>query len=467
MQIKNDTEFLKIIKNNKNLDVINRVTSKFLSDNPYIKEYLDNRYNDSESYKETLYRIKNNIEIRPCCIECGGHVSFVGTYVKKNTTLQNGYARFCSQKCSSKNINTIRKSNNTCIERYGTKSCMQNNDVKKKRKETLLKRYNTLRPGLEKLKETCLKRYGVDSYSKTNEFKEKYKQTCLEIYGVEYYTQTKQFIEKRKETTLEKYNAIYYSSTNEFKEKYKQTCLERYGVEYYTQTSEYKERIIKLCNKLYDVDYYFQTNNFKNKSASTKLILYNDIFYNNKEKTFNTCLEKYGVDSYSKTNEFKEKYKHTCLEKYHTDSYFKTKEFQIKQYQTKKKNNSFNKSKSEDKLYEILSNKYGKENIIRQYRSEDYPFVCDFYIKTTNTYVEYNGNWTHGKHPFDNTNPDDLKTLRLWKDKSTEINFKGVQKKYYENAIYTWTDLDVRKRKIAKENNLNFIEIFDINNINL
>lgn len=26
---------------------------------------------------------------------------------------------------------------------------------------------------------------------------------------------------------------------------------------------------------------------------------------------------------------------------------------------------------------------------------------------------------------------------------------------YYANAIYVWTDLDVRKHKIAKENNLN------------
>lgn len=30
-------------------------------------EYLQNRYSDSSCIKETLYRINNNIEIRPVC----------------------------------------------------------------------------------------------------------------------------------------------------------------------------------------------------------------------------------------------------------------------------------------------------------------------------------------------------------------------------------------------------------------
>ena len=31
--------------------------------------------------------------------------------------------------------------------------------------------------------------------------------------------------------------------------------------------------------------------------------------------------------------------------------------------------------------------------------------------------------------------------------------------------IYTWTDLDVRKRNIAKENNLNYIEFWNIKEV--
>ena len=39
-------------------------------------------------------------------------------------------------------------------------------------------------------------------------------------------------------------------------------------------------------------------------------------------------MEKYGVDNYTKTKEFQERYKNTCLEKYGVDNYTKTKEFQ-------------------------------------------------------------------------------------------------------------------------------------------
>ena len=48
--------------------------------------------------------------------------------------------------------------------------------------------------------------------------------------------------------------------------------------------------------------------------------------------------------------------------------------------------------------------------------------------------------------------------LSIWKNKNT---------KYYNNAIETWTIRDVKKRNIARENNLNYLEIFsnDINEV--
>lgn len=237
----------------------------------------------------------------------------------------------------------------------------------------------------------------------------------------------------------------------------KETCIKIYGVDNVYKSDLIQEKI-KNTNRLkYGKDYYYQTDEYKIKSKLT-------------------CNKKYGVDNVAKVKIFKQKREQTCLEKYGETSHMKTDEYKnkfsqlissdkvmFKTYQTKKKNNSFNKSKLEDKLYEILCNKYGTENVIRQYRSEVYPFVCDFYIKHLNLYIEANFSWTHGKHPFDETNEDDLKTLQKWKDKSMELNFKGEQKKYYLNAIKTWTDLDVRKRKIAKENKLNFIELYNIN----
>ena len=119
-------------------------------------------------------------------------------------------------------------------------------------------------------------------------------------------------------------------------------------------------------------------------------------------------------------------------------------------YNTKKKNNSFNKSKSEKKVFEILSKIYYK--IKRQYKDTRYPFACDFYIPEKDLFLECNFHWTHGKEPFDKNNKEHIKLLKLWESKDT---------KYYNRAIKTWTDLDVRKRKIADKNDINFIEFFN------
>lgn len=88
---------------------------------------------------------------------------------------------------------------------------------------------------------------------------------------------------------------------------------------------------------------------------------------------------------------------------------------------------------------------------IRQYKSSQYPFACDFYLTDYDTYIEIQGLWTHGGHPFDKNNQNDIDKLNFWKSKKSE---------YYKDAIKTWTIRDVQKRNIAKNNNLNYYEFF-------
>ena len=71
-----------------------------------------------------------------------------------------------------------------------------------------------------------------------------------------------------------------------------------------------------------------------------------------------------------------------------------------------------------------------------------------------NIYIEIQGNWTHGKHPFDKNNPNDINIVNTWKEKNSP---------YYNKAIQDWTVRDVNKRNISKNNNLNFLEIFPKN----
>lgn len=213
---------------------------------------------------------------------------------------------------------------------------------------------------------------------------------------------------------------------NEIKEKTKNTRINRYG-QYMSpnninslKTNEVKEKRVNSFNK-------------------TMINKYGNTSYRNLEKHKKTCLEKYGVDSYFKTEEFKKFFKESQPH------------IQQKTYETHKKNNSFNISKPENLSYKLLKEKF--TNVIRQYKSDVYPFACDFYIPELDLYIECNYSWLHGGHPYDNTNEEDKKMIEIWKEKNTP---------YYNNAIGTWTIRDVNKRNIAKQNNLNYIEFWDL-----
>lgn len=208
-------------------------------------------------------------------------------------------------------------------------------------------------------------------------------------------------------------------------------------------------------------------------------------------------IEKYGVDSYSKTKECKnkisnslkqaystgipqEKYKQTCLEKYGVESTSKLPEVvakmsnslrqtystgipQEKRYQTMKNNHTLYQggvSQREEQIYELLLTKFSSEDIIRQYKSSLYPFKCDFYIKSLDLYIEFNGGQYHYKEPFDDYNSIHIKRLNHLKQK--EFEHKSIQKTQYTRMIKVWTIEDPEKRRVAKQNNLNFIELWNL-----
>ncbi len=195
---------------------------------------------------------------------------------------------------------------------------------------------------------------------------------------------------------------------------------------------------IKLSKELKYSDSNY--NNVK-KAKQTKLDRYGNEKYNNIEKNKHTCLERYGFDNIRKSNEYKSYYKSILLE------------INNKKYLTHKKNNSFNKSNLEDQTYSILKEKH--PDVIRNYNSDIYPFNCDFYIPSLDLYIECNYHWTHGGKPFEGTEEDNIK-LEQWKSKNT---------KYYNNAIETWTIRDVKKTYIAKQNKLNYVIFWNINDV--
>lgn len=205
-----------------------------------------------------------------------------------------------------------------------------------------------------------------------------------------------------KSTLFNHFDGKWNFQTKEFKEKSKITCLQKYGVKYNTQSKD-----------------------IQNKAKLTHILN----FRNNHPETFNIS------DS----------------EVY--DLYYK--EISNKSFETRKNNKTTSSSKCENELILWLNNM--NITFFHNYNKDSrYPYHVDFYLPEYDLFIEIQGNWTHGFHPFNTLSKDDINILNIWKEKSKTSN-------YYKTAINVWTNTDVIKRNTAKKNNLNYLEIFSIN----
>lgn len=224
--------------------------------------------------------------------------------------------------------------------------------------------------------------------------------------------------------------------------------LSLYGVRNCFQSKEKKEKIKEKLLKIYGVDNCSKSEKIKNKKART-------------------CLLNWGKDNPSKSEIIIEKIRNTKIKNHTTNLEIakdknKQRQINLKSYMSRKLNHTFRSSKVETKLYNLLLQKFSKT--LHPYRSDVYPFNCDFYIPELQLYIEYQGCWTHGPYnchePFDANNPKHLEVLNKLKLKSEEINCFGRKKKFFLSTINTWTVRDPLKRKTAKDNNLKWKEFF-------
>jgi len=81
---------------------------------------------------------------------------------------------------------------------------------------------------------------------------------------------------------------------------------ERYGGSHPMQLSSTKEKFKQTMQKKYGVDWYGQHPDYDKKVKATKLRKYGDTNYTNREKSKNTCLERYGVDNICKSERIME-----------------------------------------------------------------------------------------------------------------------------------------------------------------
>lgn len=421
-----------------------------------IATYMQKRFSFTQDYKEVYYLIYHGLNERPKCPVCGKEVPFAKFNI--------GYRKYCSLECQrSEKGKQIKKDcqKQTCISKYGVSSVLQLEGVKKKSEETSLRKYGCIRPSQSEIvkqhtRENNIKKYGSVTHMSSQEVKDKIKQTCLQRYGVENVFQDKYIKEKALQTCIERYGTVNVQQNYEIRKKTQETCIERYGSVSPLLNEEVKEKTLYTLLQKYGVYNAMQSDEVKQKAKQT-------------------CLERYGCENYSQTDEYKERYQKTCMErygvlnsfqldickerrnevlqnKYGVNYAFSNKDIQKRALEASLQSSS-SKSKAEDAIYEELCCIYGKEDIIRQYKSEQYPFHCDFYIQSENLYIEYQGSWTHGSRPYIEGDTACVQQLQLWKE-------KAKNSEYYKDAIETWTYRDVIKRNAAHKYNLNYIELW-------
>lgn len=298
----------------------------------------------------------------------------------------------------------IAKRKATIMERYGAKTWAESDEGRSFLKE------QAADPAV---------RAQMSERMKRPETQSKYKETSKKNFGSEHWTKSdfgKDYLHEMFNAEEERKARSERAKSEEVQTKIKNTSLERYGTQYYWQNEDAKIRLKKLLN---DPDVI--------------------------ERTKKTNLERYGHEHWSSSDGGRRK----------LSKILSSEEVQKKIIDAKRRNGTINSSKHEKIVNKELIKVFGKDDVIAQYRDViRYPYKCDFYIKSIDTFIELNIYWIHGGEWYDENNAEHRLKVESWKDKSLE-------KESYARAVYVWTENDLVKKRTAEKNNLNYLVFWD------
>lgn len=172
---------------------------------PEIKNSLTNFILEHPEYEGIVKLIRcifNNIILPKCLNESCKNIISYKRFINGGT--------YCSTKC--KNLDSkrwIKKTEETCLKKYGVKNPWQAEIIK------------------DKIKDTCLKKYGSEKFQSSNFFKEKFKETCLKKYGVENPQQDRNIKDKTIKTCLKKYGIKFLINKPNVKKDAQEKTLNR------------------------------------------------------------------------------------------------------------------------------------------------------------------------------------------------------------------------------------------------
>lgn len=304
-----------------------------------------------------------------------------------------------------KKLNEKKCATNTAL--YGVPHVAQSPVIQAKTRATNLRRYGYInankRPFMRKHMSEVMKKNASMIAAKS-------RKTCFEKYGVEYYGQT---VEARKAQS-ERMRA----NLDVFMSKSRASMLKRYGVKYSWESAALRGKAQATMRERYGSSCYVQSDDYRDNLDSIM------------DKVRNTNTSRYGAPFYVQSDEYKQK----------------VDDIQSRIIATKRQNGVLNTSTVEKHVK-------GFDDFESQYNNDSrYPYLCDFYDKARDLFIEVNASWTHGYHWYDVEN--DANTCEKWKAKSKKSD-------YYANALEVFTKRDVEKRETARVNSLNYVTLWD------
>lgn len=295
----------------------------------------------------------------------------------------------------------------TNIVLYGVPYVAQSPAIQAKTRATNLRRYGytnaNKRPFMRKHMSQVMKKKAPMIAAKS-------RKTCLGKYGVEYYGQTAEARKAQSERM--------HGNLDVFLAKTRATMQKRYGVNYSWESAALRNKAYSTMQKRYGTSCYCQSDEYKERLDSIM------------DKVRNTNMMRYGVPVYTQSDEYKQ----------NVDV------IQSRIIATKRQNGVLNTSAVEKHVK-------GFDDFESQYNNDSrYPYLCDFYDKERDLFIEVNASWTHGYHWYDVEK--DVAVCTKWKAKSEDST-------YYANALEVFTKRDVEKRETARVNSLNYVTLWD------
>lgn len=330
----------------------------------YIIDYCNCNNIFDIRFKEKVYLTLHNLSKVPVCKNqnCKKRVNF------KDSTL--GYYEYCSVKCVSSDTNIIKSKEENSIEKFGTKSPSQSQQVKDKANKTNQEKYGHVSA-------MCLK-----------ETQEKSKKTMLKNWGVDNPGKSKEIILRRVDAFKE--------NIDQYKESYKKTSLERYGVDHPWMNKYVHFKTIEFFYKDYRkrieerISEDFKFIGFE-KTESTNLLFH-----------CNCCDNDFKILTYQ------------FYYRVNSGVSICTNCFPI----------SENSSIAQIELYQYILENYEGE-ILTDYKKTITPYEIDVYLPELKIGFEFNGVWWHSEKFKDNNHHNkkqklaeinDIKLYSIWED---------------------------------------------------